>query len=76
MRQVIRPAIVVCIILFWFQSAPAQQASQAPGYHQWWRDQPFGAESGGIRVKPTHLIPLKNPLKWPNHPRFRGRKRG
>lgn len=59
MKEALRLAIVVYSTLFWLQNAPAQQDSQAPAYHQWWRDRPFGRPFNSPDAKKLPLISVK-----------------
>ncbi|HUA69191.1 MAG TPA: cellulase family glycosylhydrolase [Candidatus Saccharimonadales bacterium] len=46
----------MCVALFWFQNADAQQTTQTNGHHQWWQEQPYGAPFDSSKLKQLPLI--------------------
>jgi endoglucanase len=59
MKAAIRLLTIACIASFCVQSAGAQQTPQAAGYHQWWRDQPFGRPFRDLAAKKLPLVSVK-----------------
>ena len=59
MRTAVQLLIIACIGSFWVHNAGAQQTTQTPGYHQWWRDRPLGRPFRDPAAKKLPLVSVK-----------------